>query len=261
MLSSVACSSDTPETSSSPQVRPVAKAQASPSLTPQRPPKQATLPTPAKSTPEPDKNYDQAIDVATGAVTITKSAVSRDDWSLVASQWQQAIQLLKAVPKTSSNHPKAQKKLNQYQNFLADAKQRATPIAKKPTQGDANPQFFAVPIIGRNGGTPIVEVFFEGNQKFEMLFDTGASGTLITQHMAKSLRLKPVGVTVVRIADGSAVALPFTFLNSIEIDGRLKRKLEVAIAPPAMPIGLLGQDFFEGYDITIKEDVIEFRRR
>jgi predicted aspartyl protease len=261
MLSSVACSSDTPETSSSPPVRPVAKAQATPSLTPQRPQKQATPPTPAKSTPEPDTNYEQAIDIATGAVTITKSAVSRDDWSLVASQWQQAIQLLKAVPKTSSNHPKAQKKLNLYQNFLADAKQRSTPIAKKPTQGDANPQFFSVPIIGRTGGIPIVEVSFNGTQKFEMLFDTGASGTLITQSMANSLRLKPVGVTVKRIADGSAVALPFGFLNSIEIDGRLKRKLEVAIAPPAMPIGLLGQDFFEGYDITIKQDVIEFRRR
>jgi hypothetical protein len=26
-------------------------------------------------------------------------------------------------------------------------------------------------------------------------------------------------------------------------------------------MGLLGQDFFEGYDISIKENLIEFRRR
>jgi aspartyl protease family protein len=47
----------------------------------------------------------------------------------------------------------------------------------------------------------------------------------------------------------------------MEADGRLKRNITVAVAPPAMPIGLLGQDFYEGYDISIKADVIEFRRR
>ncbi|WP_017719651.1 hypothetical protein [Kamptonema formosum] len=47
----------------------------------------------------------------------------------------------------------------------------------------------------------------------------------------------------------------------MEIDGRLKRKVRVTVAPPAVRIGLLGQDFFQGYDITIRESAIEFRRR
>jgi aspartyl protease family protein len=93
-----------------------------------------------------------------------------------------------------------------------------------------------------------------------MLFDTGATGTLITLSMANTLRLKPVGVTKSVVADGAVVALAVAFVKSMEIDGRLKRKLPVAIAPAAMPIGLLGQDFLEGYDIAIKKDAIEFRR-
>jgi aspartyl protease family protein len=78
--------------------------------------------------------------------------------------------------------------------------------------------------------------------------------------MANTLRLKPVGVTKSVVADGAVVALAVAFVKSMEIDGRLKRKLPVAIAPAAMPIGLLGQDFLEGYDIAIKKDAIEFRR-
>lgn len=136
----------------------------------------------------------------------------------------------------------------------------ATPVKKKNQPGDINPQFFSVPIKGRNGGTPIVEVTFNNLRKFDMLFDTGATGTLITLSMANTLRLKPVGVTKSVVADGAVVALAVAFVKLMEIDARLKRKLQVAIAPPAMPIGLLGQDFFKGYDITMKKNVIEFRR-
>jgi aspartyl protease family protein len=94
-----------------------------------------------------------------------------------------------------------------------------------------------------------------------MLFDTGATNTLITLSAAASLDLKPVGSMNVTIADGSVVQVPVAEINAIEIDGRIKKKLKVAVAPPSMPIGLLGHDFFEGYDISIKEDVIEFSRR
>lgn len=179
----------------------------------------------------------------------------------MVNQWQQAIRLIQAVPKSSTNHSDAQKKLAQYQSFLADARERATPPPSKNTPGDINPQFFSVPIKARSGGTPVVEVVFDGTQKFDMIFDTGASSTLITEPMARTLKLKPVGFTAKGVADGAVVVLPYAFVKSMETDGRLKRKPEVAIAPPAMPIGLLGQDFFEGYDILIKENIIEFRRR
>ncbi|HEY9606012.1 MAG TPA: retropepsin-like aspartic protease [Allocoleopsis sp.] len=242
---------------------PTAKAAVSSSAKTASPAKQqATAPNnTATTTPiSASEAYAKAIDIATGAVTISQSAVSREDWSLAASHWQQAIQLLKLVPASSSQHALAQQKLSQYQRFLAEAKQKATPPPKKTTQGDVSPQFFSTPIKGRNGGTPIIEVSFDGKKKYDMLFDTGATSTLITLAMAYELNLKPVGVSKSVVADGSVVALPIAYVKSVEIDSRLKRKMLVSIAPASMPIGLLGQDFFEGYEVTIKQNVIEFHR-
>lgn len=224
--------------------------------------KQATVPknTATTTSTSASEAYAKAIDIATGAVTISQSAVAREDWSLAASHWQQAIQLLKSVPASSSQHSLAQQKLSQYQRFLAEAKQKATPPPKKTTQGDVSPQFFSTPIKGRIGGTPIIEVSFDGKKKYDMLFDTGATNTLITLAMAYELKLQAVGVSKSVIADGSVITLPVAYVKTMEIDSRLKRKMLVSIAPPRMPIGLLGQDFFEGYDVTIKQNIIEFRR-
>jgi aspartyl protease family protein len=94
-----------------------------------------------------------------------------------------------------------------------------------------------------------------------MLFDTGATGTLITLPIAQALRLKAVGQDKVGVADGATVILPVALLKSLEVDGRLKRNMRVWVSLGLGEMGLLGQDFFEGYDISIKEDVIEFRRR
>ncbi len=277
-LGSIACSSDTSETSPSPSasVTPAAKTSPSPSAnatpaaktqTAQKlntsPPLKKPKPTASPTlSPSPNSDaYDRAIDAATGAITISKSAVSREDWKLVAGYWQQAITLLKNVPTASAQHPMATQKLPQYQRFLAEAKEKAAPPPKKTQQGDINPQFFSIPIKGRVGGIPIVEVTFNGTRKFDMLFDTGASSTLITTEAAYSLKLKPIGLTNTIVADGAVVSLALAELQSLEADGRLKRKLRVAIAPPAMPIGLLGHDFYEGYDISIKANIIELRRR
>lgn len=227
-------------------------------------PESAPTPTavsPTATPSAPSDAYDRAIDAATGAITISKSAVSRDDWKLVANHWQQAITLLKQVPASSSQHAVAVKKLPQYQRFMAEANEKATPAVKKNAVGDINPQFFSIPIKGRSNGTPIVEVTFNGTRKFDMLFDTGATVTLITRAIAESLRLQPQGLTKVTVADGANVVVYKTTLKTLEADGRTKRNMSVVVAPAAMTVGLLGQDFYEGYDIAIKEDVIELHRR
>ncbi len=264
-LVSVACSKDNAaslpnQAASAVSASPASSTQKQPTIT-----KQSAKSSQVQKTQSPDASevYQQAIDIAMGANTISQSAVSREDWRLVASQWQQAINFLKAVPTSHRQYATAQKKLGQYQRNLADANVKATPPPKpkKNDQSDINPKFFSVPIKGRYEGIPIVEVTFNSTQKFEMLFDTGATGTLITRSIAYTLALKPVGLTKAAVADGAVVVLPLTVVKSMEIDGRLMRNVEVAVAPPALPIGLLGQDFFEGYDITIKEYTIEFRRR
>ncbi|HAA27441.1 MAG TPA: hypothetical protein DCE56_06840 [Cyanobacteria bacterium UBA8553] len=94
-----------------------------------------------------------------------------------------------------------------------------------------------------------------------MMFDTGASSTLITRSMAIKMRLIPAGFTQGTIADGSVATFAIAFVKSQSIAGRIKRYMEVAVAPPAMDMGLLGQDFFEGYNYTIRENAIEFHRQ
>ncbi len=269
-LSNVGCSSDSSENSPSSSSTPSAKASVSSSASPSarlspvlkpklsRPPKVAASPT--EKAADNSGAYDRAIDLAAGASTISKSAVSRDDWKLVANSWQQAINLLKQVPASSPQHAIAQKKLPQYQRFLGEAKEKAAPPIKKITQGDINPQFFSIPIKGRRGGTPIIDVMFNGSRTFEMLFDTGANVTLIPQQIAYSLQLKPQGATRVTVADGADIIVSKTIIKSLEIDGRIRRNMPVVVAPPAMEEGLLGQDFYEGYDVSIKENIIEFRK-
>lgn len=125
----------------------------------------------------------------------------------------------------------------------------------KPT-----PRVVSIPIKYRAGRTPVIEVNFNGNRRFDMIVDTGASSTLITQSMANSLNLKTTGSREATIADGSTVSFPTGKLKSIEAGGLSLMDAEVSIAAK-MELGLLGHDFFGNYDIQIKEKTIEFSRR
>ncbi|MEQ9358795.1 retropepsin-like aspartic protease family protein [Coleofasciculus chthonoplastes] len=111
------------------------------------------------------------------------------------------------------------------------------------------------------GGIPVIEVTFDDQHRFNMMLDTGASQTLITESMATALNLPVVGMDLATIADGSVVTLPVALVDSQKINSRVKTDVVVSVAPPAQTIGLLGQDFFEGYDVTVKKNVIEFRRQ
>ena len=109
----------------------------------------------------------------------------------------------------------------------------------------------------RLSSTPVIDVAFNG-RTFEMIFDTGASSTLITKKMAEALQLRPLGYREVVIADGSTIKFPVTIINSATSGGMPARKLTVTVAENA-DIGLLGHDFFSKYDVKIKRQVIEFQ--
>ncbi len=118
---------------------------------------------------------------------------------------------------------------------------------------------FTAPIKRRIGGTPIVEVTFNGQQQFEMIVDTGASGTVITQDMANALGIVPVGKAKANTASSRAVEFPVGYVNSMAVGGVIVNKVAVAIAGAELETGLLGHDFFGNYDVTIKRNVVEFR--
>jgi predicted aspartyl protease len=122
------------------------------------------------------------------------------------------------------------------------------------------PKVFQTKIKRRDGGTPVIDVVFNGNKTFEMILDTGASGTLITKKMAAVLGVRVVGKVKAGIANGSVVEFDLGRVQSIGVGGAVVKNVNVAIAPK-MDIGLLGHDFFGNYDVKIKKDLVEFYPR
>jgi hypothetical protein len=250
----------------------------------------------------PIDRYQQAIDRASRAFALSQSAQSQDDWNLVASRWQQAIELMATVSASSPQYAKAQTKILEYRqnanhaeklatrSTAADSSastvvvhsavkslpsqpvmplQTATPVTQ--TQSLKNqavapsalkqPNVFYAPIIRREGNTPVIQVIFNNRQLFDMIVDTGASGTLITQQMAQTLGVIPVAAATVDTASQRGLTVPLGYVDSIEVNGALANNVLVAIAGPQLGTGLLGHDFFSHYDVTIRQNEVEFRER
>ncbi|MEH2167721.1 MAG: retropepsin-like aspartic protease [Nostoc sp.] len=241
--------------------------------------------------------FEMGRDKAVGAWSISQSAQSPDDWKLVASQYQDAIALMQRVRRQSPEFTIAQTKITEYRRQVKYAQQQANPrsvAVKVPHKvvvvvphRETIPKFtlapretkplspepglpssavvipdeavFTAPIKRRIGGTPIVEVTFNGQQQFEMIVDTGASGTVITQEMADALGIVTVGKAKANTASSRAVEFPVGYVNSMAVGGVIVNKIPVAIAGAELETGLLGHDFFGNYDVTIKRNVIEFR--
>lgn len=117
-----------------------------------------------------------------------------------------------------------------------------------------------VPIKYRASGTPVVDVMFNGSRTFEMLVDTGATGTVITPQMAAALAVEESGTAIVSTASARDVEMPLGIVDSIAVGGVTIRNVEVGISD-ALDLGLLGQDLLAQYDVTIRNDVIEFHTR
>lgn len=122
-----------------------------------------------------------------------------------------------------------------------------------------NPGVFQAQIKRRDAGIPVIEVTFNGTRTFEMLFDTGASGTAITPQMAKALGVLPEGTVLVDTA-GGRIRVFKGRVSSVAAGGIVANNLFVTINP-SLPLGLIGQDLFGNYDVTIRRDFVEFTPR
>ncbi|MBE9168876.1 aspartyl protease family protein [Pleurocapsales cyanobacterium LEGE 06147] len=119
---------------------------------------------------------------------------------------------------------------------------------------------FTAPIKRREFGIPVIDVKFNDRHTFEMLLDTGASFTMLTPGMAKTLAIKQEGIMLVNTPSDRMVEVPTSSVASAAVAGAVSTNMVVAISS-SLPLGLLGQNFFGHYDVTIKQDVIEFRLR
>lgn len=130
----------------------------------------------------------------------------------------------------------------------------------RSSYSSGNSRNFQIPIKRRQSGIPVVEVTLNGTKTYEMLLDTGASGTVLTVKMAQELSLKPKNIVLAETPSHSAVPFRTTIVDSIQVGKNTLKDIEVVVSP-TLTIGLLGQDFFGNFDLTIKENVIEFKRR
>jgi aspartyl protease family protein len=174
------------------------------------------------------------------------------------SNWPQALQvverLIPLIPQQASQLKAYRSKLQQLsRSSVATAVKTQTPLL--PTG--------RVAIKRREHGVAVVDVLFNQRKTFEMLVDSGASLTIITRPMASAL-----GITAAQVVDNvtfktanGQTQLPIVYLNTISVGGLSASPVQVAIAGPEMEIGLLGQDFLQRYDVSMRGNSIEFHDR
>lgn len=221
--------------------------------------------------------YQTALDRAASARSISQSAQSPDDWQLVASRWKTAIAALKRVPKSDPNYRSANQKLSEFNRALIKAEDRAANTGKEKIAAQApgirvdrrmsaeelaavaaeKERGIRVPIKYRKNRIPVIDVMFNGTQRFEMMVDTGASATMITQEMARRLGVRVVGETQAMTAAG-VTTVQIAVVQSMSVAGSTIREVPVSIGP--LDIGLLGHDFFGDCTISIDRDYVEFRQ-
>jgi predicted aspartyl protease len=213
--------------------------------------------------------YQDALTKADAANAIGQSALSKDDWFLVASNLEGSVEILKSISPTSSQYVLAAKVLPKYQQQLANARQKAASFVSKSADNSVSSikvasssrsDTFSIPIRQKLGGVPVIEVTLNDNYKVPMLLDTGASHTLITQSVANRMQLQSYGRSQAKTANGTAT-FQVTMLDKVRFGDGVTKDVQVSIGQNDLPYGLLGHDVYDGYDITIKENSIEFRKR
>jgi aspartyl protease family protein len=117
---------------------------------------------------------------------------------------------------------------------------------------------YEIPIKRRRGGTPVVEVTFNGEQTFDMLFDTGATVILISEKVAQELGVEAEGTTTASTPSNQQAEFQVGRLESVAAGGFQKENVRVLIGDE-VGTGLLGQSFFSRFEVTIKENVIVLR--
>lgn len=216
--------------------------------------------------------YQTAIATARTATQLSQQAKSVEDWQAVVIQWQTAVNLMQKIPENDVNRTAALKnlvileegvarskaKLKEFQVQSSEQKSFApTQIipAKLSSKPIATGSKYQAAIKSYRNNIPIIDVMFNGSVSFEMMVDTGASNTMITESMSKILQVKAVRSVPAKTPSGE-VEFQVGYVDSIGIGDNSVEGLPVAIGTEA----LLGHDFFGDCNINIKRDenIVEF---
>lgn len=247
-----------------------------------------TEPAPSSIAPVTSAAYQEGINLASSAYQLSQSALSPDDWELIASRWQRAANRLKAIDVKDTNYAIAQEKIAEYTRHAESADAQVaelltpvdvplaatttsprrtvvaanpTPVPTNQTAGQNAPSeqpLVRVPIVYRLQGTPVVRVTFNGNRTYDMILDTGASRTLITRRMANELGVVATDRMIAATASQAEVSFDLGRVRSIAVGNVTLPNAQVSIGD-AVSVGLLGNDFLRDYDVIIRsgEGVVE----
>ncbi len=182
--------------------------------------------------------------------------------AVAQNNWSQAVQIVdRLIPLA----PGQASQLKQYRIQLEQLSRNSVSSPKPlqaATQAATQPPG-VVTIKRRSGGVPVIDVVFNRRIAFEMLVDSGASITTITRPMAKAL-----GITTAQVLEyvtfstaNGKTQMPIVYLNAVSVGGLTTTKVPVAIAGPDMEMGLLGQDFLQHFDFSVRGGRIEFHDR
>ncbi|MGB8699873.1 MAG: retropepsin-like aspartic protease [Thermosynechococcaceae cyanobacterium] len=178
--------------------------------------------------------------------------------AVAQNNWSQAIQIVDLLI------PLVPQQASQLQGYRSQLEQLSHNRSSSPIQTRIQPASLGlVPIKRREHGVPVVDVAFNQRRTFEMLVDSGASLTVITRSMATALGITSAHVVqniTVQTANGETT-MPIVYVSAVTVGGLTTQQVPVAIAGPDMELGLLGQDFLQRYDVSLRRDRIEFHDR
>ncbi len=182
--------------------------------------------------------------------------------AVAQQQWGRAIQIVDQLLQVSPNR---RADLQTYRARLVSLQQmgyQQPPSAPTPVVLSRS-SVRQVPIKRRLGGTAVIEVKLNQRLATEMMVDSGASLTVLTRATAAALGITPAHIVdriIVATANGRT-ELPIVYVNAIEVGGLRRSQVAVAVGGPTLDIGLLGQDFLSHYDVSFRQDTIEFQIR
>ncbi len=192
--------------------------------------------------------------------------------SICGQNWFQAVRILTEMKRLA---PQDAARLTVYQSRLQTLADRnifitgwdcSNPLpSAEAAQPVAASDSFTIPILERSSGIPVVAVTFNG-ETVPMLFDTGASTTMILPSVAARIDPVILGEALVTVADGRVVPSRYGMVASVQVGNLSLNNVEIAVTDGVDELalggmGLLGQNVYGSYDVTIKEDVIELRSR
>lgn len=109
----------------------------------------------------------------------------------------------------------------------------------------------------RMGGNIIVPVTINGRGPYNMVLDTGASGTIISSGLARELNVTYTGEEVLIVGVGDqTIPAKITQLNVISLGGAAVGDFRVVVRDigtlnQAGVVGLLGQDYLDYFDVKM----------